>query len=489
MITIPHLIKYKHSLTALCLLLISFHTHAIQLAPLNGSEYVGDLAVLEKKRVLRVLVAADLGFYYIEDGTTKGIVADLLQHFGKDIHKNYPSLHLQVIPVHRDNLLPYLVKGLGDLAVANITITAERKKIVAFSQPVLSNISEILINNKKQPPFTKVTDLSGQTIWVRKSSSYYQSLLKINNKLRMQNLPPASILFIDETLQDYELLELINLDLLNATVIDDHKIKIWEPILKNIRVNDSFVLRNNGQIAWAMRKDSPKLMAMVNKYINTVKEGTLIGNMIYNKYLENHRWLHTLLDPNNIDKMENLSHIFFRYSKQYDFDYLMLMAQGFQESGLNQHKVSNKGAVGIMQILPSTARDPNVDIPNIYTSTNNIHAGIKYMRYLQDQYFSRSEIDYDNKIYLSLAAYNAGPGNINKMRRYAKEQGYNPNIWFNNVELITRKHIGLQPIVYVNNINRYFIVYKQIMKLQRFRDSGIRPFIPPYRFDASVLFK
>ena len=489
MITIPHLIKYKHGLAALCLLLISFHTHAIQLAPLNGSEYVGDLAVLEKKRVLRVLVAADLGFYYIEDGITKGIVADLLQHFNQDIRKNYPSLHLQIIPVHRDNLIPYIVKGLGDLAVANITITPERKKQIAFSQPVLSNISEILINNKKHPPFTKVTDLSGQTIWVRKSSSYHQSLLKVNNKLRMQNLPLVSILFIDETLQDYELLELINLDLLNATVIDNHKIKIWKPILKNIRVNDSFVLRNNGQIAWAMRKDSPKLMALVNNYINTVKKGTLIGNMIYNRYLESHRWLNTLLDPNNIDKMENLSHIFFRYSKQYDFDYLMLMAQGFQESGLNQHKVSNMGAVGIMQVLPSTARDRNVDIPNIYTSTNNIHAGVKYMRYLQDQYFSSDNIDYDNKIYLSLAAYNAGPGNINKMRRYAKEQGYNPDIWFNNVELITRKHIGIQPIVYVNNINRYFIVYKQIMKLKRFRDSGIRPFIPPYRFDASVLFK
>ena len=487
--TISNFIKYKYPLISVCLLLMSFQINAIQLAPLGGYKYVGDLAELEKKRVLRVLVAADLGFYYIEDGITKGIIADLLQHFEQDIRKKHPALHIQIIPVHRDKLLPYVISGLGDLAIANITITTDRKKQVAFSEPVLTNISEVLINNKKQPPFTKVTDLSGKTIWVRKSSSYYQSLLKINNKLRMQNLPPVSILFIDETLQDYELLELINLDLLNATVIDSHKIKIWQPILKNIRINNNFVLRNNGQIAWAMRKDSPKLMALINQYIDTVKEGTLIGNIIYSKYLKNHRWLNTLLDPNNIDKMESLSHIFFRYSKQYDFDYLMLMAQGFQESGLNQHKVSNKGAVGIMQVLPSTARDPSVDIPNIYTSKNNIHAGVKYMRYLQDQYFSSDEIDYDNKIYLSLAAYNAGPGNINKMRRYAKEQGYNPNIWFNNVEIITRKHIGLQPIVYVNHINRYFIVYKQIMKLQRFRDSGIRPFIPPYKFDAPNFFK
>ncbi|WP_328586592.1 transporter substrate-binding domain-containing protein [Photobacterium kishitanii] len=128
MTNIPHLIKYKRRLIALCLLLISFHANSIQLTPLSGTEYVGDLAELEKKRVLRVLVAADLGFYYIEDGITKGIIADLLQHFEKDIHKKHPSLHLQIIPVHRDNLLPYVINGLGDLAVANITITAERKK-------------------------------------------------------------------------------------------------------------------------------------------------------------------------------------------------------------------------------------------------------------------------------------------------------------------------------------------------------------------------
>ena len=204
-------------------------------------------------------------------------------------------------------MITYCLILLGDLAVANITITTARKKQVAFSQPVLSNISEVLINNQKQPPFNKVTDLSAQNIWFRKSSSYYQSLLKVNNKLRMQNLPIASILFIDEKLQDYELLELINLDLLNATVIDDHKIKICQSILKNIRVNDSFVLRNDGKIAWAMRKDSPQIMKLVNQYINTVKEGKLIGNIIYNKYLESNRWLNTLLDPKNIDRMEKLS--------------------------------------------------------------------------------------------------------------------------------------------------------------------------------------
>uniref|UniRef100_UPI001367BCD9 transglycosylase SLT domain-containing protein n=1 Tax=Photobacterium lucens TaxID=2562949 RepID=UPI001367BCD9 len=176
--------------------------------------------------------------------------------------------------------------------------------------------------------------------------------------------------------------------------------------------------------------------------------------------------------------------LFYKYASEYNFDYLMMMAQGFQESGLNQHKVSNKGAVGIMQVLPSTARDKYIDIPNIYNSNNNVHAGIKYMRYIQNNYLDDNRLNYDNRMYMTLASYNAGPGNIRKMRRYAKESGYNPDIWFNNVEIVTRKHIGKQPIVYVTNINRYYIVYKQLMSLKKYREKGVKPFAPPYRFDT-----
>ncbi|MCG3864519.1 MULTISPECIES: lytic transglycosylase F [unclassified Photobacterium] len=473
----------------MALLLTSSTILGLTLSPLTGPTYTGDLSALEKKRVVRVLVSADLGFYYIEDGLPKGIIAELLHHFELDIHKTYPKLNIQVIPVHRDQLIPFLIAGHGDLAVANLTITEQRKKQVAFSEPVLSNISEVIINNIDFPEITQIEQLSDKEIWVRKSSSYYQSLLEVNNRLRLQRLDPMKIHFIEETLQDYELLEMVNLGLMNMTVLDEHKMKIWQTVLPKLRMNSAFVLRSNGEIAWAMRKESPQLMTLVNTYIEQIKSGTLLGNVIYNKYLDNQGWITNLLSDNNIDKMEKLSDLFFKYSSEYDFDYLMMMAQGFQESGLNQHKVSNKGAVGIMQVLPSTARDRYINIPNIYTSSNNVHAGIKYMRYIQNNYLDDNRLTFDNKMYMTLASYNAGPGNIRKMRRYAKEKGYNPDIWFNNVEIITRKHIGKQPVVYVTNINRYYIVYKQLMSLKKYREKGIRPFVPPYRFDAPTVLE
>jgi membrane-bound lytic murein transglycosylase MltF len=220
-----------------------------------------------------------------------------------------------------------------------------------------------------------------------------------------------------------------------------------------------------------MRKNSPKLEAFVNKYLKDYRSGTLLGNVIYGKYLGNTQWLKRILNPNHINKLESLTPIFELYSDQYNFDSLMISAQGFQESGLDQSKVSHKGAVGVMQVLPSTAKDPNVNIPDIYQVDNNIHAGVKYMRFVKDRYFSEQNILPEDQVYFALAAYNAGPANIRKMRRLAEKNGYDPNKWFRNVEIMARRNIGREPVHYVSNINRYFIIYKQLNSLRLIREN------------------
>lgn len=465
-----------------------FPINALELSPLTSHPYTGDLKTIEKKKVIRVLVAVDLGFYYIEDGQPKGILAEFLAHLEKYFKKKKINVNIQIIPVSRDELIPHLIKGYGDLIVANLTETDTRKKEVTFSDPILSHISEYVINNRSSPKIETLAQLSGQQIWVRKSSSYYASLLKVNKKLKDRKLAPVEIELINETIQDFELIEMVNLGLINATVLDSHKTKMWQGKMKNIQINRSYPIRTNGKIAWAMRKKSPRLEALVNRYIRTIKSGTLLGNIIYKRYLEKQKWLNKFLSPKKMDKVKELSDTFLEFSEQYDMNYLMMIAQGYQESGLDQNKVSYKGAVGIMQVLPSTAKDRAVNISNIYNATNNIHAGIKYMAYLRKYFFSDPDIDYDNQVYLSLAAYNAGPGNMRKMRRYAKKRGYDPNVWFNNVEIVTRKHIGMQPVVYVRNIARYYIIYKQLSELNQQRQQMNKPFQPPYRYDPIPLF-
>tara|TARA_Y100001956_G_C4120238_1_gene187000 strand:- start:369 stop:1808 length:1440 start_codon:yes stop_codon:yes gene_type:complete len=456
-----------------CLVLLLFvsNTHALSLSPLQKDPYFGDLPELEKKGVIRVLVAADLGFYYVEDGKPKGILAELLYHFEKQLKQRSSYFNLQVIPVHRDELIPSLEKGYGDLVVANLTITPARDKIVDFSKPVLTGVRELLVTNKSIPAFENLEQLSGKEIWVRASSSYFESLQKLNHNLDSQGLPPVIVRFVEETLQDVELIEMVNQGHIQATVLDSHKTELWLKVMEDIQVHDAIPLRQEGKIAWAMRENSPKLADFVNLYLKTSRSGTLLGNVIYGKYLNDTRWLKKILNPNHINRLESLSGIFSLYSEQYNFDPLMISAQGFQESGLDQSKVSHKGAVGVMQVLPSTAKDPNVNIPNIYEVNNNIHAGVKYMRFLKDRYFNDEAISPDNQVYFSLAAYNAGPGNIRKMRRLASQQGYDPNQWFKNVEIMARRHIGREPVHYVANINRYFVIYKQLEALKALRES------------------
>lgn len=446
-------------------------TQALSLSPLQKQPHFGDLPDLETKGVIRVLVAADLGFYYIEDGRPKGILAELLYHFEKELRQRSSYFNLQVIPVHRDELLPALIGGYGDLVVANLTVTDVRTEHVAFSNPVLTGVQEFLITHKKAEPIEQLSQLSGKEVWVRASSSYFESLQNINQKLDKQSLAPVIVRFVEETLQDYEIIEMVNQGHIPATILDSHKSELWLKVMENIQVHSSTPLREDGVIAWAMRKNSPKLEAFVNQYLKDYRSGTLLGNVIYAKYLDNTNWLKRILNPNHINKLESLSPIFELYSEQYNFDPLMISAQGFQESGLDQSKVSHKGAVGVMQVLPSTASDPNVDIPDIYQVENNIHAGVKYMRFIKSRYFNDDDIQPDDQVYFALAAYNAGPANIRKMRRLAEQNGYDPNKWFRNVEIIARRNIGKEPVHYVSNINRYFVIYKQLKSLKQLREN------------------
>lgn len=442
--------------------LLPVSSMALELSPLSAKPYLGDFPELKKRGVVRVLVSADLGFYYIEGGKPKGIIAEMLYHFEKSIKSKHPYVNIQVIPVPRDDLIQSLTVGYGDLAVANLTITERRKQLIDFSQPVIQDAQEWIVTHKSKAAFSSIDELSGQEIWVRASSSYFESLQKINKRLDEKELPPIHINFIEETLQDYELIEMVNKGFINATVLDSHKANMWANVMDNLRLHEELPIREGSQIAWALRHNSPELKKITNNYIRKAKSGTLLGNVIYSRYLDNTRWLSRALDESSLEKLAKLSHIFEQYSQEYGFDPLMVSAQGYQESGLDQSKVSHKGAVGVMQVLPTTAKDKNVNIKNIHKVDNNIHAGVKYLSFIHKRYFESDDIAFDDQIYFSLAAYNAGPAKIRKMRKLAAKYGYDQNKWFKNVEIVARKHISREPVQYVANINRYYVIYKQL---------------------------
>jgi membrane-bound lytic murein transglycosylase MltF len=370
---------------------------------------------------------------------------------------------LVVIPTKRDRLLPALVKGVGDIAAGNLTITPERKQMVDFSGPHLPGVDEIIVTAPKAPPIQSVDDLAGKEIHVRASSSYYDSLQRLNAQFQKEGKESMKLVLADEYLEDEDLLEMMNARLIPTIVIDSHKGKFWSQIFKDLTLHPDIKVRTNGQIAWAIRKNSPKLKQAINGFMKTHKKGTLVGNILFKRYLENTKWVRNSLNEEELLRFREAIEFFQKYSNQYGFDWLMIAALAYQESRIDQSKRSPAGAIGVMQLLPTTAADPNVNIPNINELENNIHAGVKYLRFMRDRYFENERMDDLNKMLFSFASYNAGPSKVSQLRRQARRAGLDPNVWFRNVEIIAAKRIGRETVQYVSNIYKYYVAYRLIV--------------------------
>ena len=426
--------------------------------------FTGDFGKMKERRIIRVLMPYSKTFYFFEGAQPRGASYELVQQFEEFINKKLKSgtLKVQVIvlPTAREDLIPEIRDGKGDIGVGNLTITENRLKHVDFSDPLASGISEILVTGIKSPDFKTVFDLSGRKVFARKSSSYYQSLLRLNETLKQTGKKEVIIKEADDHLEDEDLLEMVNGGLIDNIVIDSHKAEFWAEIFDGIKLHPNIKLRTEGRIGWIFRKNSPELEAIVNEFIKDHKLGTLMGNILYKRYLKNTDYITDSIYNEDLQRFKITTKFFQKYGDQYGFDYLMLAALGYQESRLDQSLKSSRGAVGIMQILPSTAKDKNIGIPDINKAEANIHAGTKYLSYMNSRYFANDpNIDSLNKTLFTFASYNAGPAKISQLRREAEKMGLNPNIWFNNVEVVAARKIGRETVQYVSNIFKYYVAY------------------------------
>ena len=413
----------------------------------------GDLDMMIERRLIRVLVVYSKTFYFLDGSETRGITYDLLKEFEKLINAKVKSktlpVHVVFVPVQRDELLPLLLEGRGDIAVAGLTITPERQKQVDFSDPFLSDVDEILVTGPSAPAVDKLDDLPGKQIYVRQSSSYYDHLKALNATFKKAGKPAMILNPADEFMEDEDLLEMLNAGLIPMTVVDDRIARFWKQIFNNITLHPEISIHTGGQIAWAFRKNSPRLKETINAFSLKHRKGTALGNILLKRYLTKTDYVKNALSSKAQERFRMTVDFFRKYAGQYGFDYLAVAAQGFQESGLDQNSRSAAGAIGVMQLLPKTAADPAVGIPNIEKIEPNIHAGVKYLRHIHNTYFKNAQMDDLNKELFSFAAYNAGPARISRLRKKAPERGLDPNVWFRNVELLAAEDIGRETVQYV----------------------------------------
>ncbi len=433
-----------------------------------GKKWSGDFDGMAERHLIRALVPYSKTFYFLDGADQRGLTYELLKEFetyvNKELQRTSLKVRLVVIPTKRDRLLPALVEGLGDIAAGNLTITSVRQKQVDFSASHLTGVDEIIVTGPAEPAIETLDDLAGKEIHVRASSSYYESLTALNTRFKNTGKAPLKVVLADEYLEDEDLLEMMNVGLIPMIVIDSHKGEFWAKVFKDLTLHPNIKVRTGGQIAWAIRKNSPQLKSVVNRFIESHKKGTLKGNILYKRYLQNTRWARNALADKEFQRFTEAVEFFKRYSQQYHFDWLMIAALAYQESGIDQSKSSPAGAIGVMQLLPSTAADPNVNIRKIDVMEHNIHAGVKYLRFLHDRYFKNEPMDVLNKMLFTFASYNAGPGKVIRLRREARQSGLDPDIWFRNVEIIAARRLGRETVQYVGNIYKYYIAYRSIIR-------------------------
>jgi membrane-bound lytic murein transglycosylase MltF len=441
---------------------------------LVAKPFFGDLGEMVQRRIIRVGVTFNRTFYFVDHGQPRGVSYEYVKAFEDDLNKRLKTGNMKVsvffVPVPRDLLLRGLTSGRIDVVVAQLTKTPDRLKVVDFANSTRANVSEVVVTGPGGPTIESVDDLSGKDVFVRKTSSYYQSLLALNDRLKGQGKPPVIIRDASENLEDDDLLEMVNAGLIPAIVVDDYLAEFWKKVFPDLNVHSAVAVHTGGELAPAIRKNSPQLATSLNEFIARNGIGTAFGNVVQKRYLVNTSYARNAASREQQEKLQAMVKLFKKYGGQYNIDFLLAAAQGYQESTLDQGKKSPVGAIGVMQVMPETGKEQMFG--DITQLEPNIHAGVKYMRFMMDQYFKDDPMDELNKGLMTFASYNAGPGKIRQLRKEAEKRGLDPNVWFGNVEQIASERIGRETVTYVSNIYKYYIAYRLVMEQIQRRDSA-----------------
>jgi membrane-bound lytic murein transglycosylase MltF len=432
----------------------------------------GDFDGMLERRAVRACVPYSRTLYFNDKGAQRGLVADGLKDFEVALNKKYKlknrPMTVVALPTTRDELLLGLQNGTCDLAAGNLTITPERAKSVDFSAPIRRNLIEIVVTGPASPPLATLDDLAGQEVHVRRSSSYYASLERLNARFKAERKPLVKLTLVPDALEDEDMMEMLGAGLLKLIVVDDWKAGIWAGLVPKIKPRKDLALSEAGDTGLAFRKDSPKFAAEVNQFIKTHPGAFAARAKSYPAYLKR---LQNATAETDWQRFEKTVALFRKYADRYSFDYLMVAALGYQESRLDQNARSHVGAIGIMQLMPQTAA--GLKVGDVTQTEPNIHGGVKYLREIYDKHLDTTGVDELNRTLFAIAAYNAGSGRVANLRTEAAQKGLDPNVWFNNVELIAARRVGQETVVYVRNIYKYYVDYKlQLATLEERRAAG-----------------
>jgi membrane-bound lytic murein transglycosylase MltF len=433
-----------------------------QLSRLNRTS-TDDLADMLKRRTIRVLTTYAPSTYYIFEGRSYGFEYSLLKDFEKHINRQFPPDRvptiLEFIPVPENLLIPCLQLGIGDMIAAGMRRSSEAVRQVDFSIPYIPSVSEVLITHRKAPAVRSVRDLAGRQIHIQSGWQDSKTLRRIDARLRIHGYPPLRRIPSNGFLASEDMIELVNAGVMDLSIVESHIARVWSKTYPDIVILEFPEISAHIPISWVVRKNNPAFKASLDQFLRSRQQGSRFGNIYYRQYFKATRLISNTLVSTDHAKFSRYVPLFRKYGSQYGFDWMLLAAVAYQESQMENRRRSHAGAIGLMQVMPTTAGDASVDIENIRDPEQNVHAGTKYLALLRDVYFSSSEFSPEERIRFILAAYNAGPSRIARCRRLAARMGHDDTKWFGNTELAARRLIGNETVRYVSNVSKYYMAY------------------------------
>jgi len=438
---------------------------------------LGDLDQMLEQRTIRVLLPYSRTLFFIDKGQEKGITAENMRDFERYLNRKYSRqlrkrpLTVILIPTPRDRLFTGLAEGVGDIAAGNLTVTEERLKRVDFAVAKdRKPLREVIVAGSSAPDVSALEDLAGRTVYVRPSTSYAESLVALNGRLAAEGRQPVRIAALPDAIEDEDKLEMLNAGVIDFGVVDDWKGRMWVQVLPNVKLREDLVVREAGATGWAIRKNSPRLEAEILDFFANYnkKEGVMEYRMA--QYYKQVKQMSNNTGDAETRRFNGTIALFRKYGDKYGFDPLMLAALGYQESQLRQEARSRVGAIGVMQLMPATGKD--LQVGNIVLIEPNIHGGAKYLDQLVTQYFPDANLSDADRSLFAFAAYNAGPGNIAKVRDEAARRGFDRDKWFDNVEVVAAERIGLETTTYVRNIYKYYVAYRLLGDARALREQA-----------------
>ncbi|MEN3976766.1 transglycosylase SLT domain-containing protein [Emcibacter sp. SYSU 3D8] len=420
---------------------------------------------MKDRQVIRILVPYSKTLFFYDKDKEMGVVHDLgvsLEKWANQQSSPGPgkkSVKVVFVPVPEERLLSDLTAGLGDMAAGGLAFDDNGE--IDFGGSLAPDSGSVLVSRKRGDPLDELDDLSGREVVIHRSSASFEPLRALSARLEARGKRPIKLIKAPEELQDEDLLQMVSGGLVQIAVVDGYVATFWSKIIPGIVVNGDLLDKGGTALGWAVRKNSPQLKRLLEGFTARAEGKAFAGGTSLRKYLGETRLPNNATAQREMDKFNGAIDMFKKYGDAYDFDHLMMMALGYQESGLNQKARNPYGPVGMMQITPATASTSVVAIKGIDKDANrNVEAAAKYLRYIADSYLDDPNISQMNRTLMAFVGYNAGPRKLKIIREAAAKSGLDPNVWFQNVELAAAQTLGRKSVEYVSNIYKYYTAYR-----------------------------